>query len=57
MSFVVSNKGTKIEMHLEEADLLGVWNTFVLLMQQREGIDIICKEEYLTLFFLRGEAV
>lgn len=57
MSFVVSNKGTKTEMHLEEADMLGVWNAFVLLIKQKEAIDIICKEEYLTLFFLRGEAV
>ena len=44
-------------MHLGEADLLGVWNTFVLLIKQKEDINIICKEEYLTLFFLRGEAV
>ena len=30
---------------------------YMTIIKQKEAIDIICKEEYLTLFFLRGEAV
>lgn len=57
VSFVVSYKETKIEMHLGEADLVDVWDTFVLLIKRRADMDIICKEEYMASFFLRGEAV